>query len=420
MFKKIFDKDKNLKYDFLPSALEIVDKPASPLGKIIIYIIAIFILSIIIWASVAKIDKIVVSSGNIVPVGGIKTIDSNINGKILSINKSEGDVIKSGDEIITLENSSTDKVDKMGEEINLNKLELDIILSKISGADIDEIYSKYELDENKIEEIKIRENIEKEKQDKEYKDYLESIESIDKDIKEKNDELAKLNDEYQKMTDVDKFIYGSNTVEEIKSKQEQIQQLEKNKQKTIENWKSNQKEKNLQYVQDRNNKESEIKDSETNLNNLKNNNANYIITSPVDGIILKSNYNTVGSYINQSKNIVEVLPDNTELELETLIPNKDIARIKEGQEVTIKVEAYDYQSYGTLTGEVKYISPTSFVDEKQGVVYKVKVKFNKEQNENIKILPGMTTTLEIKSDKKRIIDEFLEPFRKNIDNAFKG
>ena len=52
--------------------------------------------------------------------------------------------------------------------------------------------------------------------------------------------------------------------------------------------------------------------------------------------------------------------------------------------------------------------------------YKVKIKFDKEQNPNIDVLPGMTVTLETKSGKQKIIEYFLEPFQKNLDNALKG
>ena len=107
MFKKIVDffkkhskKDEDLKYEFLPSALEIMEKPASPLGKSIILIISFFMVAILIWSLVAKIDVTIISSGSIVPVDGVKVVDSNVNGEILSINKSEGDVVKEGEEIM--------------------------------------------------------------------------------------------------------------------------------------------------------------------------------------------------------------------------------------------------------------------------------------------------------------------------------
>ena len=196
--------------------------------------------------------------------------------------------------------------------------------------------------------------------------------------------------------------------------------LKKEKEDAIKNRKEEEESYELSMIKERNQYEEKIKDLEAKIEALKNNNSKYTIKSPVDGIILTSNYNTVGSYINQSKAVAEIISDDSELEIETYIPNKDIARIEKGQNVVIKVEAYNYQKYGTLNGTIEYISPSAIVNEDLGVVYKVKIKFDKEQNKNIKILPGMTTTLEIKSGKKKIIEYFLESFEKTIDNALKG
>ena len=196
--------------------------------------------------------------------------------------------------------------------------------------------------------------------------------------------------------------------------------MKKEKEDSIKNRNEEEESYELSMIKERNQYEEKIKDLEAKIEALKNNNSKYTIKSPVDGIILTSNYNTVGSYINQSKAIAEIISDDSELEIETYIPNKDIARIEKEQNVVIKVEAYNYQKYGTLNGTIEYISPSAIVSETLGVVYKVKIKFDKEENKNINILPGMTTTLEIKSGKKKIIEYFLEPFEKTIDNALKG
>lgn len=424
MNKKFFKKDEDLKYDFLPSAIEIIEKPASPLGKTIIIIISIFVISIIIWAMIAKIDVIVVSNGNIVPVDGIKVVDSNVNGEIVSINKGEGDIVKEGDEILILENVNGDfEEENIKSELELNKLKLEIINNKINNTLLDEIYKKYNIDSNKIEEIKLQENIEKSQREEEYNSYLDSLNKTEEQINEIKKEIDSDKEKYDKLkTETSTIIssYKDSILDDIKNKENQIKSLENEKEDYIKQRENSEQEYKLSMIEKRNQIEENIKSEENNLEALENNNSKYTIKSPVNGVILNANYNTVGSYINQSKAIAEIISDDSELEIETYIPNKDIARIEKGKNVVIKVEAYNYQKYGTLNGTVEYISPSAIVSETLGVVYKVKINFDKEQNKNINILPGMTTTLEIKSGKKRIIEYFLEPFEKTIDNALKG
>ena len=424
MNKKFFKKDEDLKYDFLPSAIEIIEKPASPLGKTIIIIISIFVISIIIWAMIAKIDVIVVSNGNIVPVDGIKVVDSNVNGEIVSINKGEGDIVKEGDEILILENVNGDfEEENIKSELELNKLKLEIINNKINNTLLDEIYKKYNIDSNKIEEIKLQENIEKSQREEEYNSYLDSLNKTEEQINEIKKEIDSDKEKYDKLkTETSTIIssYKDSILDDIKNKENQIKSLENEKEDYIKQRENSEQEYKLSMIEKRNQIEENIKSEENNLEALENNNSKYTIKSPVNGVILNANYNTVGSYINQSKSIAEIVSSDSELKIETYITNKDIARIEKGQKVLIKLEAYDYQKYGTLDGTIDYISPSAIVDKELGAVYKVKIKFDKNQNSNIDVLPGMTVTLETKSGKQRIIEYFLEPFKKNIDNALKG
>lgn len=426
MNKKFFKKDEDLKYDFLPSAIEIIEKPASPLGKAIIIIISIFVISIIIWAMIAKIDIIVVSNGSIVPVDGIKIVDSNVNGEIVSINKGEGDIVKEGDEILILKNvNGAFEEENIKSELELNKLKLEIINNKINNTLSDQVYEKYNIDSNKIEEIKLQENIEKSQREESYNSYLNSLNKVEEQINEIKKDIESDKEKYDKLkteteTSTVMFSYKDSILDNIKNKENQIKSLQDEKENYIKQRESSEKKYELSMIEERNELDEKIKSEENNLEALKNNNSKYTIKSPVNGVILNANYNTVGSYINQSKAIAEIVSSDSELKIETYITNKDIARIEKGQKVIIKLEAYDYQKYGTLEGTIDYISPSAIVDKELGAVYKVKIKFDKNQNPNIDLLPGMTVTLETKSGKQRIIEYFLEPFQKNIDNALKG
>lgn len=61
---------------------------------------------------------------------------------------------------------------------------------------------------------------------------------------------------------------------------------------------------------------------------------------------------------------------------------------------------------------MKSISPDAINDEKQGLIYKMKVEVDttKTSKDNtIKIEPGMSVTAEITTGKRRIIELFLDP-----------
>lgn len=415
MFRKIND----IEYDFLPSELEIIERPPSPLGKSIILIISIFIATLIAWACLAKIDEIVVTSGQISPVEGLKVVDSNLNGKIIKINKQEGEKVKAGEVILEIDNINSEENEKsIFDNLEVKKLEIAIVNNKIDGSLID--YNSYKINEVKLKEMMLKEEIATSKEMTSEQDYEKRLREYDKTISEAKDNIDSLQKEYNLMSDVDKFMNGKSILDKIKSNEETVKNTQEQKDNAIKSKELEEKQKTLTLIQQKTSLESELKSLESNLTLIKNQNESFIIKSPIDGTILKLNYNTIDSYINQTKPIAEIVPDSGEFEIETNVMSKDIARIKEGQDVVIKVESYDYQKYGTLKGKVKSISPTAIVNENSGLVYKAKIEFDKNENSNMNILPGMNTTIEIKAEKMRVIDYFLDPFYKHIDNALKG
>ena len=76
--------------------------------------------------------------------------------------------------------------------------------------------------------------------------------------------------------------------------------------------------------------------------------------------------------------MIAIVPKDSKLIIEADVKNRDIGFVNVGQEVEIKMEAFDYQKYGTIKGKVTYVSPNSIISEKGELTYKIKVEL--EQN----------------------------------------
>jgi hemolysin D len=86
------------------------------------------------------------------------------------------------------------------------------------------------------------------------------------------------------------------------------------------------------------------------------------------------------------------------------------------------VDAYSFQRYGYLKGAVKSISPDAINDDKQGLVYKMKVEIESSETSKqntIQIEPGMTVTAEITTGERLIIEFFLDPLMTHTDTSLK-
>ncbi len=116
-----------------------------------------------------------------------------------------------------------------------------------------------------------------------------------------------------------------------------------------------------------------------------------------------------------------IVPENTPLIIEAFVQNKDIGFVNEGQKASIKIDTFSFQKYGTIDGIVEKVSPDAFDDEKKGLMYKIKVSLQDDsiivEQKDVKLFPGMAVSVEIKTGKRRIIDFFLEPLSKYVNES---
>ncbi|HSF71180.1 MAG TPA: HlyD family type I secretion periplasmic adaptor subunit, partial [Methylotenera sp.] len=143
------------------------------------------------------------------------------------------------------------------------------------------------------------------------------------------------------------------------------------------------------------------------------------LKSPVNGKVSRLFYNTVGGVIQPGKEVMEVVPTDEILVLETKVQIKDIAFLRPGQPAIVKLTAYDYTIYGTLDAVVESIAADSIVDDKGNAYYLVRVRtLQKNLGKGLPILPGMVAQVDILTGKKTILSYLLKPVLKAKSYAF--
>ena len=102
------NKDKELKYDFMPSLLEIIERPAHKAGTVIIVGVFTLLIAFVVWACLSKIDVVVTAGGSVQPSGNVNVVQAYSGGTVKSINAAEGEYVKKGDVLIELDTESLD------------------------------------------------------------------------------------------------------------------------------------------------------------------------------------------------------------------------------------------------------------------------------------------------------------------------
>lgn len=81
------------------------------------------------------------------------------------------------------------------------------------------------------------------------------------------------------------------------------------------------------------------------------------IQSPVDGTVLKLGSNTTGQGARPGDVLAQIVPRNVPLVVKARVNTQDISQVAVGQTSQLRISAYPYPDYGTLTGTVQAIAP---------------------------------------------------------------
>ncbi|TBM10401.1 HlyD family efflux transporter periplasmic adaptor subunit [Hafnia alvei] len=141
--------------------------------------------------------------------------------------------------------------------------------------------------------------------------------------------------------------------------------------------------------------------------------------SPVRGIVKDIQVMTVGGVLQPGGKLMEIVPLEDQLLIETRINPRDIAYIRPGLPATVKITAYDSSIYGNLDGTVEIVSPDTLQDEvrRDQYYYRVYVRTKSAELRNkagrkFRILPGMVASVEIKTGQKTVLDYLIKPLNK--------
>jgi hemolysin D len=159
-----------------------------------------------------------------------------------------------------------------------------------------------------------------------------------------------------------------------------------------------------------------------------------LLVTPVDGVVQQLAVHTVGGVVTPAQSLAVVVPLDSHLEIETMVPNQEIGFISAGQEAEIKVDTFNFTRYGLLHGRVLSVSQDAIMREKpqdrsgdpsrsldngssepsgQELVYSARVSLDRIdmqiEDKRVKLAPGMAVTVEIKTGSRRILSYLISP-----------
>jgi hemolysin D len=446
-------------HEFLPAALEIMEKPPSPgLRWLLLSLCALFTITLI-WSFVGKVDVVATASGKVIPSGNVKIIQPIEIGYVRKIHVKNGQHVRAGQLLVELDPTLAGAD---AAQASQGLLTAKVIAARNSAL-LDHIQgraSRFTAPPGTPAEVAstqgdfVRASI---------AEYEGERESLVQQRAERAAELTGAQAEISKLRQTLPLIE-----QQLSARKELTERGYFSKIRLLEY--EQQKVEHIQNIEVQEASASKARAAMANIDaqlaRLKGSFGKNAVTelaeaqqktglsreevtksarrrefqqlrAPVSGTIQQLAISTIGGVVQPAQALMIIVPDDATVVVEANIMNKDIGFIREGQPVRIKLEAFNFTDYGIIPGVVESISRDAIdvsqsgqqqlrddqgrTQPQQGLVYATRIRL-KQRTIRVRgrdqiIGPGLAAQAEIKTGERRIIDYLLSPIAKTMDEA---
>ena len=392
-------------------------RPPKLLRGIVLVVVALLGAGVA-WATLTYSDLTVRATGRIRPIdseGGETKVNALIGGQVVEVTAHVGDTVKTGDLLIRIDSQKLDndltEQRRLIEEARIELTKLKTLrdlkdaesVSAIEKADADirqeedrisreeeqqqvELRrARTELKKAKEEELRIRTLVEQEAAPK---TELEKAESA---VREAEYRLEKAG-----------LAIGKAYLDTLRKARELLTK----KYAVVRN------ETDIRILQ----KEGQIESAEKRLKNLELEKSHTEVRSPIAGTVTQSE-SKKGDIVQRGKALL-IISQQKGMQMEAYVETRDVGLLKIGMKTKIRLDAFDYQKYGTLGGTITSISPDSKMEEGK-VFYVIRIDLDKDEvglgAQRGKVKLGMLGMAEAVTGKETILSIVFRKFRKKID-----
>jgi len=404
--------------EFLPAGLSLQEAPASSTLRWTGRILMGMVLFTLLWSIFGHIDIVVSATGKIIPSARVKTIASVDVASVRALYISEGQQVHVGDLLIELDSSSSDaEHDKASDAVAQAKLQVASSLAMISAVK----QLKWPKLENVADVNNAQWQAAQSQLDSQYRDFDARLKRLEGEIVRYATALPLA---AQRAADF-KALLPDHTVSRHAWLEKEQAKVDLEGQ--LRDAKNQRAALITQIIKEANDAvlvaNKVISASIQDQRRAREHSKLLKLTAPVDGTVQQLTTHTIGGVVPAAQPLMQIVPKDDVIEVEAFLDNKDIGFVQVGQEAEIKIDAFDYTKYGTLTGKVSHISQDAISDEKRGLIYATKIMLDKGSiivdGKTLPVGAGMSATAEIKTGTRRVIEYVLSPLMRHQQEALR-
>lgn len=446
--RKAMDAPPRLNHEvhFLPAALALQEAPVHPAPRIIQWTIMAFAVLTLLWACIGEIDVVATATGKIVPSGKSKVIQPSEVAVVKAIHVYDGQTVKAGEVLVELDTQITGA--------DVQRLQSDLLAAQVDTARASALLDAIEESRDPASLVgRIPQASESQQLSAQtwlrgqYLELQSALQQSDAEIAQRTAEIqaarawvAKLQEslpiaqqlaaDYKRLLDkayiakhayLEKEQQRLNQERELAVQQARVLELQAARQQAESRRQSVLAQTRRAMLDLLHESEQRAAGLQQELSKAEQRNRLMHLTAPVDGTVQQLAIHTTGGVVTEAQPLMVIVPSNQPVEVEALLENKDIGFVRPGQEVEVKVDTFTFTKYGVVHGTVQSISDDAIEDERLGLVYSTRIQLKENSilvgSQQVPLSPGMSIRAEVKTDKRKVIDYFLSPLKKYVDES---
>ncbi len=428
--------------DFQPDALEIKNQKLPFVARYSVFAAFLFLAGTLLWACLGKVDVIVQANGKLVSDRQnivMKPLERTL---IKKINVKLGDVVQPDQVLITFDPT-------------INRAESERLKNELNtlNAQFERLKCEFEetlyCGQGNEKSPKWQQAIYKQRQ-KHYQEklnyYDEALKQLDAAKKGKEDNLRKQRERLAALKKIEQMftdLHGKqvtslkellqisitrmemeSTVDTLENSlvelSHQRESMTSEKKSFIQEWRGILSEEMVKVERELSSIQKQYEKNESLVSSV-------YMRAPCKAVVQEIAAFSEGSAVREAESLITLVPLDGTIEVEAEIQPQDIGKVKIGSNVRIKLNAYPFQKYGTLDGEIRDISEDTLQRQKQSNEAEVSSSYYRARiitsgrlrgaHAAFRLIPGMEVQAEIKAGTRRIIEYLIYPLIKSLDET---
>ncbi|NLW06047.1 MAG: HlyD family type I secretion periplasmic adaptor subunit [Pseudomonadaceae bacterium] len=425
----------------LSETIQVEDELIPSYARPVLYLIVFMVIGFFIWASVTQLTEVTLAPGEIVPSGQIKVVQHLNGGTISEVLIEERMFVKEGDILIKLDDARV-LSDLRQIEGRLASLKLRAERQEAFVMEREPDFSSYiktyptmvAVQQQQLNnQMRVREltldvlNRQIQQRVSRLEQLTKSLEAAEKH-RELTEQMLSMRQDMAKKQLITRITLLETERAAVTALGEEdrvlkeINLIEQELAESQSRFYESQNQILQEPLEQLGQLEAQIAETEEELSKVRSRLDELWVRAPASGLVFNLSVNNQRQVIQPGAVLMQIVPDDVELQAEVRISPDDIGYLSLGQKVNLKVSSYDFARYGYAKGALSRVSAFSTLDEREQPYFKGWVTLDKHylgsKENQFPLMPGMVVSADILTGEKTLLAYLADPITKGLANSF--